>query len=216
MTSESISFDVYHPRPLIVVISGPSAAGKDAVVKELKNRNQPFHFLVTATSRPPRQGETNGVDYWFVTKEQFETMIANNELAEYSIVYDDYKGIPKIQVEKALQSGLDVIMRVDVQGAAKVCSIYPEAISIFLVPKDPEEWRQRLENRKTETQEGLQRRMEIAREEMTHMKAFDYVVVNPDCQLDQAADDIIHIIHAEHHRTVRQAESEMAQGRVEG
>ena len=112
----------YHPHrpPLLIVISGPSGVGKDTVIQRMKERRLPFHFVVTATTRPPRAGEVHGRDYFFVTKDEFAAMIESDELLEYAYVYNDYKGIPKQQVREALASGQDVIMRVDVQGAAKI------------------------------------------------------------------------------------------------
>ena len=134
MPLENLNFDLLHPRPLLVVISGCSGVGKDAVLNGLKERNQPFHFVVTATSREPRAGEVHGRDYFFVSREEFEKMIAGDELLEYANVYNQYKGIPKLQVRQALESGKDVIMRLDVQGAAKIRSLCPEAVLIFLTP----------------------------------------------------------------------------------
>src|SRR5512142_17764 len=98
MPDESLSFDLFHPQPLLIVISGPSGVGKDAVLKSLQTRDLPLHFVVTMTSRPPRDGEVDGVDYFFVTREQFEKLIRRNEFIEHAIVYNDYKGIPKSQI----------------------------------------------------------------------------------------------------------------------
>lgn len=200
MSFEDLSFDVFKPEPLLIVISGPSGVGKDSVLKALQQRDLSFHFVVTATSRAPRIGEINGVDYFFVTKEAFEEMIANNDLIEHSLVYNDYKGVPKSQIRQALASGKDTIMRVDVQGARKVRLLSPEAVLIFLVPHDAEEWYHRLKNRKTESEESLKIRMKAAHDEMDHLSEFDYVVVNAEDQLDHAVDSILAIITAEHHR----------------
>lgn len=199
MTDE-ISFDVYKPEPLLIVISGPSGVGKDSLVKALKQRGFPFHFVVTATSRDPRPGEQHGVDYFFVGKEAFEKMIAAGELLEYSLVYKDYKGIPRSQVREALASGRDTVMRLDVQGAGKVRKICPEAVLIFIAPPDAQDWYNRLANRNTETPESLKVRLGTAREEMARLSEFDYVVINEQDRLDEAVDDILAIITAEHHR----------------
>ncbi len=110
------------------VISGPSGVGKDSVVKELKNRPGKFHFVITANTRAPRPEEVEGVDYFFVSKERFEAMIKGDELVEWAHVYGDYKGVPRAQIEGALASGKDVLMRLDVQGAKKIKSLYPFAI----------------------------------------------------------------------------------------
>jgi guanylate kinase len=123
MENASLLFDVYHPQPLLVVISGPSGVGKDAVVKAMQKRGQPFHFVVTMTSRGPRPGEVEGADYFFTTKENFEHMIAEGGFIEYAVVYQDYKGIPKEQIRRAFASDKDVILRVDVQGQRR-CGDY--------------------------------------------------------------------------------------------
>ncbi|MCW5875296.1 MAG: guanylate kinase [Anaerolineales bacterium] len=186
--------------PLLIIISGPSGVGKDSVLQRMKERGLPFHFVVTATTRPQRPEERAGVDYIFVSREEFASMIDQNELLEYALVYGDYKGIPKVQVRKALESGQDVVMRVDVQGAATVRKISPEAILIFLTTSSEEELVQRLESRKTETAEDLKLRIATARQEFKRINEFDYIVVNGDDELDKTVDTIQAIIEAEHHR----------------
>ncbi|MES0359702.1 MAG: guanylate kinase [Anaerolineales bacterium] len=188
--------------PLLIVISGPSGVGKDSVIKRMKERDLPFHFVVTATTRPQRDGEQHGVDYFFISPEEFNEMIDQGELLEYAIVYDDYKGIPTEQVRQALASGKDVIMRLDVQGAATMRKISPEAILIFLTTQDEQELIERLVERKTETRESMQIRIETARQELTQIEEFDYVVLNRDCHLDEAVDSILSIIQAEHQRAI--------------
>jgi guanylate kinase len=200
MEAEFISFDLYHPQPLLIVISGPSGVGKDAVVRTLQRRQASLHFVVTATSRAMRETEVNGVDYLFISEEQFKNMIARDELMEYAIVYDQYKGIPKSQVRDAMASGKDVIMRIDVQGAATIRKLCPEAVLIFLIPANQDEWIQRLKERRTESAESLRVRIQTAQQELTHMGEFDYVVVNAQNCLDEAVDAIEAIIDAEHHR----------------
>ncbi len=200
MVAENTSFEIPKPEPLVIVISGPSGVGKDSVIKRLKERNLPMHFVITATTRAPRAGEKNGVDYFFVTREQFEGMIDRDELLEHTLVYDDYKGIPKEQVRQALSSGKDVILRLDVQGAATVRGLCPEAILIFLTPKNEAELYRRLQERQTETGNSLALRIQTARAEMKRLDEYDYVVENAQGQLDTAADSIIAIIRAEHRR----------------
>jgi len=193
-------FNVHHPQPLLIVISGPSGAGKDTVMQRMKERGLPFHFVVTATTRPKRANEVHGRDYWFVSKEEFARMINEDELIEHAIVYGDYKGIPKQQVREALASGMDVIMRIDVQGAETVRRMAPEALMIFLTTDSEDELVHRLETRKTETVDSLAIRIATARKELKRVDAFDYVVVNYDFQLDETVDIIRAIIDAEHHR----------------
>lgn len=187
--------------PLMVVISGPSGVGKDSVVRRMEALGYPFHFVVTATSRPRREYEVEGRDYHFLTVEQFEQMIHGGELLEHAVVYGQYKGIPKAHVREALDSGKDVIMRLDVQGAATVRRLVPDAVLIFLVAASDEELARRLQDRHTDDAEQIRKRMETVREEMKRMEEFDYVVVNADCALDDAVNKIVAIITAEKCRT---------------
>jgi len=195
-----LEFNLPHPEPLLIVISGPSGVGKDTVIQRMIERNLPFYFVVTATTRPPRPNEVHGRDYFFYSHDEFAEMIAKGELLEHAIVYNDYKGIPKAQVRDALGTGKDVVMRLDVQGAATVRCLYPDSLLIFLSPQDETEMVNRLLERKTETPEGLKLRITTARQEMTHINSFDYVVINREFHLDETVDTIISIIVAEHHR----------------
>lgn len=199
--SDPHSNPISQVEPLLVVISGPSGVGKDSVIQAMKERDLPFFFVVTATNRPKRENEVHGVDYLFVSTEQFIAMIEGDDLLEYATVYEDYKGVPKEQVRQALASGKDVIMRVDVQGAATIREISPQACLIFLTAQNEAELIERLKQRKTETPEGLLKRIETAREELQRMHEFDYLVLNRDRHLDEAVDTILAIIRAEHHRT---------------
>lgn len=185
-------------KPLVMVLSGPSGVGKDAVLKAMKRRGLAFHFVVTTTDRPKRPEEVEGVDYNFVTTRRFEEMIRNDELVEYARVYGDYKGVPKAQIKDALLSGKDVVLRLDVQGAAKVRQLFPDSVQIFLIPENEAQWYQRFRNRRTETEAELEKRMSIAREELKLVERFDYVVVNSTDCLDQTVDHITAIITAEH------------------
>lgn len=187
--------------PLLIVISGPSGVGKDTVLQRMKSRDLPFHFVVTATTRPPRPDEVEGVDYHFVSHDDFAEMIEQDELLEYAIVYNDYKGIPKQQVRQALESGKDVIMRLDVQGAETIRELYPDALLIFLSTETEGELEARLRARKTESKEGLKLRIATARQEMKQVEQFDYFVINPEFQLEQTVDSILAIVTAEHLRT---------------
>jgi guanylate kinase len=185
---------------LLIVISGPSGVGKDTVIDRMKDRKLPFHFVVTATTRPPRPDETDGVDYIFLSSDEFAEMIEHDELLEHAIVYNDYKGIPKAQVREAMNTGKDVVMRVDVQGAATIRAMYPDALLIFLTTRNEDELENRLKARKSETPEGLKLRIATARQELRRIKEFDYVVVNPEDHLEDAVDTIEAIIRAEHAR----------------
>ena len=198
--TDPIGFNPNQKEPLLVVISGPSGVGKDTVIQRMKERDLPFHFVVTATTRPPRPDEVHGVDYIFVSSDEFAEMIEMGELLEYAIVYNDYKGIPKEQVRQALDSGKDVLMRIDVQGAATIRELSPEAVLIFLTTQDEDELVNRLKARKSETPEGLNLRIATARQELKRIDEFDYVVVNREDLLDETVDKILAIIQAEHQR----------------
>lgn len=201
------NFKLIEPKPLLIVISGPSGAGKDTIMQSMKGRGMPFHFVVTATTRPRRANEVHGKDYFFVSKEEFARMIETDELIEYAVVYGDYKGIPKQQVREALASGKDVVMRVDVQGAETVRKLAPNAILIFMTVDNEQELERRLRERKTETAEELALRIATARKELQRADAFDYVVINADDHQDQAVDTIQAIITAEHSRVHQKAVS---------
>lgn len=185
------------PPPLLIVISGPSGVGKDALIRRLRERGYPFYFVVTATSRPRRRGEVGGRDYFFVSKEQFEDMVAQGELLEHALVYGDYRGVPKAQIREGLASGVDVIMRVDVQGASTIRQVAPDAVFVFLAPASEEELAARLKARSSESPERLRQRLQTAKWEMEQIGQFDYVIVNPDGELDKAVDQLLAIITAE-------------------
>lgn len=188
------------PQPLLIVISGPSGVGKDSVIEKMKKRELPFHFVVTATTRSPREDEEHGVDYFFLSNDEFTDMINKDELLEYAIVYNDYKGIPKSQVRKALDSGKDVVMRIDVQGAETVRSLAKDALLIFLTLETEQDLVNRLEKRNTETPEDIKLRVATARKELAEIENFDYIVPNRENQLEETVDIIEAIIQAEHHR----------------
>lgn len=190
-----------HPSvPLLVVLSGPSGVGKDSALMRMRELGFPFHFVVTATDRPQRPGEINGVDYHFVTTAQFEQMIADQELLEWARVYNDYKGIPKWDVREGLASGRDVILRVDVQGARTVKQLAPDAVLIFLAPSNMNDLRQRLQWRRTDSPDEIEQRLVKAVWEMEQIELFDYVVINPPEQLDTAVGRIRSVIMAEKQR----------------
>jgi guanylate kinase len=193
-------FDLPHTQPLLIVISGPSGVGKDTVIQRMQERNLPFRFVVTATTRPPRPNEIHGKDYFFYSNAEFAAMIEKGELLEHAIVYNDYKGIPKAQVREALASGQDVVMRLDVQGAETIRKLCLDALMIFLSPQDEAEMIERLQARKTESPEKLKLRIATAQQEMSQLNLFDYVVINREFHLDETVDTIISIIIAEHHR----------------
>lgn len=189
------------PRPLLVVISGPSGVGKDAVLQELKQQNYSFYFVVTATTRPKRPAEVDGEDYHFVSVGEFAEMIEQGELLEHAVVYGDYKGIPKKHVRAALASGHDVIMRIDVQGAETIRKLVPQAVTIFLTAESEPELVRRLQTRRTEEPGQLKMRIVTARNELRRANEFDYVIVNRENELEETVRQLTSIIIAEKCRT---------------
>src|SRR5215216_272382 len=186
--------------PVLVVLSGPSGVGKDSILMRMRDIGFPFHFVVTATSRPMRPGERADYDYHFVGEERFKAMIAQEELLEWAEVYGHYKGIPKSEVRQALVSGRDVILRIDVQGAATIRRLAPQAVFIFIAPGRFEELHNRLQWRRTESPDQMEQRLAMARREMEALDTFDYVVINREDHLDDAVGQIRNIMSAEKQR----------------
>ena len=178
--------------PLLIVLSGPSGVGKDTVLSRMKGQGRDRHFTVTATTRPRRPTERDGVDYIFHSEQSFRQMIDRGELIEWAEVHGYLYGVPRAQVRDAMKHGLDVIMKIDVQGAATIRRIARDAVSIFLSPPGMEELARRLEERSSETQRDLDIRLKTAEREMERAGEFDYVVVNATGRLD----DTIHEIEA--------------------
>ncbi|MDE2842831.1 MAG: guanylate kinase [Chloroflexota bacterium] len=198
---ESLNYeDARHPSPkppMLIVLSGPSGAGKDSVIEELRKGDGNRHFVVTATTRPPRPGETNGVDYIFLDEATFLEMRRNQELLESAQYSGRWYGVPRSQVSGALNEGRDVFLKIEVQGAETIRSIAPEAVLVFLAPASVAELARRLAQRRTEDPAELQRRLDIARQELEQVGRYDYCVVNRDGCLDQAVSEIEAIIAAE-------------------
>ena len=188
------------PTPILVVLSGPSGVGKDAVLARMREGAVPYHFTVTATTRAQRPGERDGVDYIFLTPPQFDQMVEQDGFLEWAHVYGNRYGVPKEQVRKALDQGKDVLLKADVQGAATMKRLAPEAVFIFLVAPSLEELERRLQDRKTESTTDVNLRLRTARAEMGHQPMFDYVVVNRDNALDDAVAEIEAIIAKERKR----------------
>ena len=189
--------------PLMVVISGPSGVGKDAVLERMRSSNVPYHFAVTATARPKRDSEVDGLDYIFVERDEFQSMICNDELLEWAEVYGNPYGVLKSPVRDALARGQDVILKIDVQGADNIRRLVPGAVYVFLAPPDMSELEHRLTRRRTESTETLKVRLATAAKELEEAAKFDYVVVNRTGRLDQAVEEINTIIRRERARPGR-------------
>ena len=183
--------------PLLIVLSGPSGVGKDAALNALKLLDRPWHFVVTATTRPQRPGEQDGIDYIFLETAAFLEMKEQDELLECAQVYGNWYGVPRSQVSQGLKEGKDVILKVDVQGADTVRKLATEALFIFMVPGSFDELRDRLTQRMTERPSEIDLRLSIAWSELGRVSEYDYRVVNRDDQLEQVIAEIDAIITAE-------------------
>ena len=189
----------YNPpsSPLLIVLSGPSGVGKDAVLARMKASGYPLEYITTITTRRQRAKERNKVDYHFVSTKRFQEMIARNELLEWANVYGNWYGVPKQPVKKALDTGQDTIVKVDVQGASTIKKILPQAVFIFLMPSSTEELITRLKQRHTESSFNLALRIKTAEEEIKQLPLFDYLVINRQGEIELAVSDIKAIITAE-------------------
>lgn len=199
--SDSIAIPVAKAPPLLIVLSGPSGVGKDAVLKKMKEQCHDVHYSVTLTTRTRREGEQDGVDYHFTSVDSFRELIATGELLEWAQVYGNYYGVPRPQIRQAMAEGKDILLKVDVQGAATVRSLAPEAVLVFLLPPTYSELRNRLVQRHTDSGVDLERRLAAAGDEMKSLDIFDYAVVNDCDALGKAADQVKAIIVAERCRT---------------
>lgn len=182
---------------LLVVVSGPSGAGKDSVLARMKEQPLPYHYAVTATTRPKREHESNGRDYIFVSRDEFRRMIDDDELLEWADVYGELYGVPRAQVTEAHARGEDAIVKVDVQGAATIRRLAPDALLVFIAPPTVEELERRLRSRMTESGDSLKTRLGMAEKEMADAAWFDHVVVNETGELDGTVDKVVEIIARE-------------------
>ena len=190
-------------QPLVVILTGPSGVGKDAALNELKKMYRPWHYVVTATTRPIRHNEIDGVDYIFMEESEFKLSLDQNEFLESANVYERWYGVPKSQVSEPLQNGLDVILKVDIQGAATIKSLIPQAISIFMIPGTLNDLENRLRTRMTESEEQLKLRLEVAKTELTKLNNFEYYIINEEGNLESTVRQIDTIITAEKQRLNR-------------
>lgn len=188
-------------RGLLIIISGPSGAGKGTICKSFMERNENVALSVSATTRAPRTGEFEGVNYYFMSKEKFKEKIASNDFLEYAEVYDNYYGTPKSNVEEILESGKDVILEIDIQGALKVKENTEEGVFIFVLPPSMEELKQRIINRGSETPESLMKRFQSAYKEINYISKYNYAVVNDEVEI--AVQKLEAIISAEKCRVDR-------------
>ncbi len=184
---------------ILVVVSGFSGAGKGTLMKELLKRYDNYALSISATTRAPREGETDGKEYFFVTKEQFEKMRDEQKLIEYAQYVNNYYGTPKEYVEQKMAEGKDVILEIEIQGALKVKKRFPDALLLFVTPPSAEELRKRLIGRGTETLEVINARLARAAEEASGMEAYDYLLINDD--LDRCVEEMHQLIQLQHRKT---------------
>ena len=188
---------------ILFVISGPAGSGKGTVVKKLIERHPEVRLSVSATTRKPRPGEVHGVQYFFITKDEFERRLSDGAILEHTTYCDNYYGTPKDAVEESLKAGNDMILEIEVDGAMQIKRKVPGTVAIMLIPPDGKTLEARLRGRGTETEEVILRRLARAREEVGLMSDYDYVVINGEDAAERCADDIYEIMCAEHRRTAR-------------
>ena len=189
---------------MLVVLSGPSGSGKDTILGKLKESTFSFDKTISATTRDMRDGEKDGVDYYFIDKNTFEEKIKNEEFLEYTIYSGNYYGTPKSEVERHIDKGGFILLKIEVEGADNIRKAIPEALSIFIVPPSLEELERRLRGRGTETEESFQKRFKTAKDELSRANEYDYVVINDNA--DICTEQVIKILESEKLRYCRMAD----------
>jgi len=184
-------------KPLLIVVSGPSGAGKDALLVRMKKSSYPLAYITTVTTREQRAGEKDNIDYHFISAKEFHDMVEKSQLMEWAEVYGNWYGVPREPVKKALEEGKDTLIKVDIQGVATLKKLVPEAVFIMVVPPTKEDLALRLEGRQTESPAEMRRRTAAVEEEIKQMHLFDYIIMNRHDEIEIAIADIKAIIAAE-------------------
>jgi guanylate kinase len=186
---------------ILYVITAPSGTGKGTILKRLLKRIDSLRYSVSTTTRPIRKGEKEGKSYHFIKTDEFKKLIENDELIEWTEYCDNYYGTPKINIEKSLDSGYDIVLEIETEGAESIKKIYPDCVMIFILPPSIQELERRIRKRASEENADIEKRIMRAKEEIKHCEAFDYIVINDN--LDHAVDEMECIIVAEKQRTIR-------------
>lgn len=189
------------PQGVLLVLSGPSGAGKGTICHKLREKRNDLSYSVSATTRTPRKGEVDGKDYFFITIDRFKEMIANDEMLEYAEIYGNYYGTPKPYVMDILGHGKDVVLEIDPQGALQIKKHFPDAVFVFIVPPSLDELTKRIYNRGTDSEEVIKRRLSAATSELEYASKYDYIIVNDE--VEKATNKVSNIIDAERNRAVR-------------
>ena len=190
---------------ILIVVSGFSGSGKGTIMKELLKQYDNYALSISATTRNPRPGEEDGREYFFKTVEDFEKMIAKEELIEYARYVDNYYGTPRAYVEEQLEAGKDVILEIEIQGALQVKKLYPEALLLFVMPPSADALKERLVGRGTETPDVIAQRLAISSKESQYMGGYDYLVIND--QIEKSVENVHAIISCEHYKTTRNSDT---------
>lgn len=190
---------------ILFVVSGPAGSGKGTVVKLLRDAVPELGLSVSATTRAPRPGEVEGVNYYYKTKEEFERMLRDGEIVEHTVYMDNYYGTPAAEIKRCLDGGSDLILEIEVEGAMQIKKLFPDSVAIMLIPPTFALLESRLRGRGTETEEVILRRLSRAHDEVAQMAKYDYVTVNYEGKAEACADEIAAIVRAEHLRTRRRA-----------
>lgn len=192
---------------ILTVISGPSGSGKGTVVKRIKELRQDIGVSVSATTRSPRDGEIDGREYYFITHADFDEKLARGEILEHTVYCGNYYGTPKSEVDRVVSAGNDLILEIEVEGAAQIKKLYPDAVTVMLIPPTLDELRARLEGRGSEDSATVEKRLCRALEEIKLAYEYDFVVVNENGKIDECASKILEIVNAEHSRSSRMTET---------
>ncbi len=194
---------MWNSKPIIMVVSGPSGSGKSTVIKEFLQQTPAFGLSISHTTRKKREGEVEGKDYYYLSKEEFQRMIDNSDFVEWAKIYDNFYGTSRQEVQRILESGLNVLLEINVDGLISAKKIFDDLVSVFIIPESMEELVRRLKERNTENEEDLKKRIAEVKREISFINFYDYVIINKKNNLSEAVATISHIFQAEKIKTRR-------------